>query len=567
LQLVDIFLKYLLGEGVQQVFGIPGGLLHPFFDAIEKDKNFDLLVAKHEGGAAFMADGFARAGGGLPVVAATSGPGATNLITGVACAFADGVPMLVITGQASSHSLGKGAAQETTAEDIDIVGMFRPITKYSAFVAQPERLTHHLRRAMRHVHSGRPGPVHLNVPVDFWRKEIDEEWFNPLSYKSSPALFDRDRVQEAASMLMNASNPVLLVGSGAGSDNARKHILSLAEGLGAYVATTPRAKGIFPEDHRLSLGVFGFAGHRRAKKYILEGNVDVVFTIGTSLGETATFNWDQRLTENRKLMHLDIDIDRIGRNYPVDVSLVGDAGTVLYEILHHTKQQWERSVKVPGEQYLDHGIVEERYDFPNLRASMDVPLKPQRWRYELSDVLPENAIIFSDIGGHMLFNVHHLLMKSEQDFYLNLGFGSMGHGTVAPIGAKLACPRRAVIAIIGDACLTMNGMELLCAVENDIPVVWIVEDNQMHGITYHGSKLVSGSPMKSIVLKKPLDLHAMAEAMGLFTQSVSKPGEIAQALSHALESRKASMIIVKVDPNVSPPLGDRAKAVEGFKNE
>ena len=168
--MVDVFLRYLRAEGAKVVFGVPGGLLHPFFAAVESDPQLKLVVAKHECGAAFMADGYARTGRCLAVCAGTSGPGATNLLTGVAVAYSDGVPLLVVTGQAPSHALGKGAAQETPPEDIDIVAMFKPITKYSAMIPSPDRLSHHLRRALRLALIGRPGPVHLNVPVDFWDK-------------------------------------------------------------------------------------------------------------------------------------------------------------------------------------------------------------------------------------------------------------------------------------------------------------------------------------------------------------------------------------------------------------
>src|SRR4029077_11894395 len=174
---IDVFIRYLKAEGVHTVFGIPGGLLHPFVEALEADDEMRGVMSKHEQGAAFMADGYARTTGKLAVCAGTSGPGATNLVTGVACAFADGVPMLVITGQAASHALGKGAAQETPREGIDIVEMFRPVTKYSAMVTTAESLSHHLRRALRLALTGRPGPVHLNVPVDLWERASDEQWF------------------------------------------------------------------------------------------------------------------------------------------------------------------------------------------------------------------------------------------------------------------------------------------------------------------------------------------------------------------------------------------------------
>ncbi|MGH7329673.1 MAG: thiamine pyrophosphate-binding protein, partial [Polyangiaceae bacterium] len=205
---IDVFIRYLKAEGVRTVFGIPGGLIFPFFEALEADDEMNVVMSKHEEGAAFMADGFARTTGKLAVCAGTGGPGSTNLLTAVACSFADGVPLLVLTGQVASHSLGKGAAQETTREDIDIVEMFRPITKYSAMVTSASSLAQHLRRALRLAFSGRPGPVHLNVPVDMWEKEASEEWFDPKTYRPDSRLFDRDAVQRAGDALLAAKNPV-----------------------------------------------------------------------------------------------------------------------------------------------------------------------------------------------------------------------------------------------------------------------------------------------------------------------------------------------------------------------
>ncbi|HHH29576.1 MAG TPA: thiamine pyrophosphate-binding protein, partial [Polyangiaceae bacterium] len=193
-RVIDVFLRYLKAEGTRVVFGIPGGLLHPFFEAVEYSPDLRLVIPKHEEGGAFMADGYARVSRSLAVCAGTSGPGSTNLLTGVACAFADGVPMLVVTGQAASHSLGKGAAQETGREDIDIVQMFRPVTKYSAMVTSAGTMAGHLRRALRFALTGRPGPVHLNVPVDIWAQPLEEDWFDPKTYRSPSVAFDRGAV-------------------------------------------------------------------------------------------------------------------------------------------------------------------------------------------------------------------------------------------------------------------------------------------------------------------------------------------------------------------------------------
>ncbi|MCK5035334.1 MAG: thiamine pyrophosphate-binding protein [Candidatus Sabulitectum sp.] len=564
---IDVFLRYLEAEEAMVIFGIPGGLLHPFFEAVDADPRFRLIVTKHEEGAAFMADGFARTSRRLAVCAGTAGPGATNLLTGISCAFADGVPLLVLTGQAASHAIGKGAAQETGREDMDIVAMFRPVTKYSAMVTSPEALPAHLRRALRSALSGRPGPVHLNVPVDFWEKPVKEEWFDPKTYRPSSQTFDRSAVQKATRALLGARHPVLLIGSGVSISGAESKVRTLAELIPARVATTPRAKGIFPENHPLSLGVFGFAGHKLARETILGSGVDILMTIGASLNETTTLNWHSDLEPSICLIQLDIDSDRVGRNYPVDIPLIGDAGAILTEIVYHThryiregevhRSNWSPEIPVPP--------WPQRCLEPALISSNAVPLTPQRWRSDLQLSLPGNAVIFSDIGGHMLFNIHYLCIRDEQKFELNLGFGSMGHGTAAPIGAALADPQRPVIAIIGDGCFTMNGMELITAAEYDVPVVWIVEHNNMHGITWHGSKMVGiKRPMKAIKYKKQLDIAGIAKAMGLATFVVERPGEMTKVLPEALAIPGPSLIEVRVDCEIPPPLGDRAKTVAGF---
>jgi len=567
-RMVDITMRYLRAEGARVVFGVPGGLLHPFFQAVEAEPEIELIVTKHEAGAAFMADGWARASNCLAVCAGTSGPGATNLVTGVAAAFCDGVPMLVITGQAPSHALGKGAAQEMAPEDIDIVAMFKPITKYSAMIPAPDRVSHHLRRALRLALTGQPGPVHLNVPVDFWEKPAQPEWFGPQSYRPSTQVFDREAVRQASHYLVRAEYPVFLVGSGVASSNARIETMQLAERFRARVATTARAKGVFPEDHPLSLGVMGLAGHKIARDTLLSDRVDVLMTIGASLNETTTLNWDPRLLPRDALIQLDISVDRIGRNYPVTVPLVGDARTVLNELTYNIEREIGTS-ETPSRWGDEPPIVHDHsfYERPDLRTSPSTPITPQRWRVELNEMLPGNAIVFSDIGGHMLFNIHDLMIRNRQSFVLNLGFGSMGHGTAAPIGAALAAPHRPVIAIIGDACFTMCGMELVTAAEYDVPVIWIVENNQMHGITWHGSQLIgNGQPMDAIRYRQPLAISDIARAMGVKSWQVERPGELRPAFMEALERRRPALIEILVDGSICPPLGERAKTIAGFRN-
>ncbi len=564
---VDVFLEYLKAEGVEVVFGIPGGLLYPFFASIEADRDISLITTKHEEGAAFMADGYARAKNRLAVCAGTSGPGATNLLTGVACAFADGVPMLVLTGQAASHALGKGAAQETTREDIDIVEMFRPVTKYSAMVTTAASMAHHLRRALRNALTGRPGPVHLNVPVDIWEKPLEEEWFDPRTYRSETRNFDRVAVQKAGDMLLSAKNPVILAGSGVGIAGAAEHLKALADLLPARVATTPRAKGIFPEDDAYSLGVLGVAGHRDARETIFGDDVDVLFTVGASLNETSTMNWSPKLVPSRALIQLDIDADKLGRNYPVDLALQGDAQSILVELVYHLHRRI-REGELPAsrwEQYPPLVRGNARYEDAAQRISESTPITPQRCRADLEEVMPDNAVIFSDIGGHMLFNIHHLCIKKNQKFFINLGFGSMGHGTIAPIGAALAEPGRPVFAIIGDGCFTMNGMDLITAAEHDVSVIWIVENNNMHGITWHCSKLLNkGQGLEAARYRRPVEIAALARAMGLHARVVERPGQLQDAVREALRLGGPAVIEVRVDGTVPPPMGERARSLAGF---
>lgn len=566
-RVVDVVLDYLKAEGVRHVFGIPGGLLAPFFDAVDHDDELSLIVAKHEGGAAFMADGAARASRRIAVCAGTSGPGSTNLLTGVACAYADAVPMLVLTGQPATHALGRGAAQEASREDMDIVGVFAPVTKYSAMVPSAESMTRHLRRALRLALTGRQGPVHLNVPMEIWEQSISEDPWSPESYRPRTSAFDRGNVERAANALLDAEFPVILAGSGVHNADASEHLHALAELVSARVATSPRAKGVFPEDHRASLGVLGLAGHADARDVLLGDDVDTLFVVGASLNESTTFNWDPRLAPSKCFIHADIDADRVGRNYPVDVALVGDAQTVLIELVYHLHRAI-RSGREPCSRWatmqpLTRG--HERYLEPLLRQSASPPLTPQRWRCDLEEVLPEDAVVFSDIGGHMLFNLHHLCIRAQQRFFINMGFASMGHGTVAPIGAALVGSGRPVFAVIGDGCFAMNGMELLTAAEYDVPVIWIVEHNNMHGITWHCSALIPPKRhLPSARYRRSMEIAPIARAMGVRSWVVDQPGQIQAAVREAMNAKGPALIEVRVDPAIPPPLGARATSLAGF---
>ena len=572
---IDTFLDYLEAEGVEHIFGIPGGLLHPFFARVEQDDRFKIIVTKHEQGAAFMADGVARTTNRLAVCAGTSGPGATNMITGIAVSYSDGVPLLVITGQASSDNIGRGAVQETGREDIDIVSMLKPITKYSAMVTSPATLHHHLRRAIRAAMTGRKGPVHLNIPVNFWSIDTEEDnyIYEPEKWRPTIELFDRIAVQRATDALCEAKRPVFIAGAGVRRSEAESELLRLAEYTGARVVTSPTGKGGFPEDHEQSFGVLGVGGHDRAKDLVYGRSSDLVFAIGTSLSETTTFNWDQGLVDEKTFMHLDIDIKRIGRNYPVDIALAGDAKTILNEIYFHMKRKRDLGCNSHAwtdcdtDNYLNQGNKETAGGLKRA-SSRHALLQPRAWRKIFNETVPENSVVFSDVGGHMLHNIHHLKIGSRQDFILNMSFGSMGHGIVAPIGAAMVTGKP-IISIAGDACFLMNGMELVTASEYEIPVLWIIENNQMHGITKHGSELVDkGRAMKCIQYKKNVSICTISKAFGLKSIKATNESQFREALELGIKvvsnDKDPFVIEVCVDPDAAPPLLARAAVVGGF---
>ncbi|HOW89563.1 MAG TPA: thiamine pyrophosphate-binding protein, partial [Elusimicrobiales bacterium] len=342
---VGLLVRYLKGEGVKYVFGIPGGALIHFYEAMFDEGGITPVLSKHEGGASFMADGYARASGKIGVCCATTGPGATNLVTGVACAYADSVPMLVLTGQVATSAFGKGAFQESTAHGIDIVDMFKTVTKSSVMIPSPEKTGDILRGALRTALSGRMGPVHVNFPMDFMKKKVSSMVIPSSRYRITAGAFDREAVKRASSALLRAKKPAILAGSGVNISGAYEELGKLAEKLDIPVATSPKAKGAFPEDHVLSLGVFGFGATLHSEQYLLAEDTDLLLVVGTSLGEASTCTWDSRLGAGRTLIQIDVDPEVIGNNYPVDCGICGDARAVLREL----NFQLERDMRARGE--------------------------------------------------------------------------------------------------------------------------------------------------------------------------------------------------------------------------
>lgn len=558
---IHSLLTCLEAEGVEHIFGVPGGPLTPLYEAISDRGKMKSIIAKHEEGAAFMANGYARVRGGLGVCCATSGPGGTNALTGIAASYLDSIPVVLITAQVATRTFGKGAAQESTQFGVDLVDIYRPITKLSAMLQTPEQTQDLVRRALRAALSGRRGPVHINIPADIMRKMAKHTFLSPSRYRAVSGGVDMEVVREAAQLLLAAQRPVILAGHGVAVARASTELLELAQTCRMPVATSPKGKGVFPENHPLSLGVFGFSGNPRADALLLSGQVDVLLVVGSSLGETATHAWDRRLQPRKALIHIDIDPREIGKNYPFDVAIVGDARVALRELI----QMMDVAGGPPSQDplYDLHQYV-PRYNTPERIAADTTPIKPQRLVHDLRKLLPPEALLFVDIGCCMLWAGQYYEVRQPGTYFLNMGLGSMGHSVAAAIGGKIAAPDRPVVVIAGDCAFAMNGMEVHTAVENDLPVIWVIMNDGGHGMVHHG-ELLLGEEVSSAKFKVPIDVAGLATALGARSYRVSSPQEFTDALSGALERRETAVIDARIDPNEVPQaLATRAKTLHKF---
>ncbi|MGH9889403.1 MAG: thiamine pyrophosphate-binding protein, partial [bacterium] len=472
----NLLIDMLAEAGVEVVFGLPGGAISPVHDAL-LDSKLRVVTTRHESGAMFAAAGYSRATGKLSVVAVTTGPGVLNAMTGLASAWCDGLPVLLLVGEVPRLAQGKGVLQDGSAHGLHIVDMARHITKLSAEVARPSMLPHLARRAIATALSGRRGPVLLTLPMDVTTAQIARPRSGGGVQLAS--LVDPELLDEVAGLLRDSQRPLILVGNGARSDGAPKHLQAVAELVACPVATTPKGKGAFPESHPLALGVLGLGGHRSAQRY-LEAGVDVVIAIGTSLGDLATDGFSPHLQAPWALVHVDIDSRQIGKSYAPTHAIVASASEFLAGLAERLAVRPDRQgpARAAPLRALPGGV--ERVVLPSSRrfdriASQDALT-------EIQEVLPGDTIYSIDSGEHFLFAAHYLATDLPDAFVAMTGLGSMGQSIGATIGAQLAFPERTVAAICGDGCFAMNAFEVATAVAERLPIRVFVFNDQRLGM-------------------------------------------------------------------------------------
>lgn len=545
----DVIVQTLKELGVNTFYGIPGGAICPIYDALYDHPELRVINTRHETGAAFMAMGHSKVGGSLPCILMTSGPGITNALTGLGSAYADGVPMIAIGGEVPRKNFGRGALQEGSSSHLDVLGMVRSVTKFAAEISNPRAAASIVRKAVATALSGRQGPVFLSLPLDIANERVRP--MRSATQVSTHFALDEETIAEAARALQNSTRALILVGSGARHPEAARLVGTMAATLNIPVCTTPRAKGLFPENDPLSLGVFGFGGHTSASEYLDQG-IDTLIAIGCGLGETGTNSWSPVLQPSSTFIQIDIDGAQIGKNYQVDYGLIGPSHLVLRSLVSKLTRRPPPALPVGGVRYVN----------PSELVDDSLPLKSARVVRGLQNICPVDTIFASDIGEHTIFALHYLQVNRPDGFLVSMGMGSMGSGIGAAIGAKVVRPDRPVVAICGDYGFLMGGMELATCVQSKIGVVFAVFNDARMRMVESGQTRVFGrtGPMHG----PRNDFAAIAKAMGARGVTIRSAKDLEEIPGEWLNCETPLVLDIEIDPKSAFPIHGRVTQMKNF---
>lgn len=523
----EILIECLKEQGVDTIFGFPGGAVLNIYDALYKAKGeIRHILTSHEQGASHAADGYARATGKTGVCIATSGPGATNLVTGIATAYMDSVPMVAITGQVATSLLGKDSFQE-----VDITGITMPITKHNYIVKDVNKLADTVRDAFRIASSGRPGPVLIDICKDVTAAFAEYEPREPVMGEAVPLSVKESDLEEAAAAINSAKRPVILSGGGVSISGANRELQALAEKAGIPVSTTLMGLGSFPGDHRLFMGLVGMHGTRTSNTAVSEA--DLFIAIGARFSDRVISNVS-RFAPNARIMHIDIDPAEIGKNITVHYPLVGNIKEILRLLAEKVEARrdtdWNRKIDEWKEQY-------------PLRYEENGTLKPHYIVERLYEITKGEAIITTEVGQNQLWAAQYYKYSKPRQFISSGGLGTMGYGLGACIGAQIGRPDAKVINIAGDGSFRMNCTEIATAVEYKLPVVIAILNNSVLGMVRQWQQLFYGGRYSATTIDRGTDFVALAEAFGAVGIRVTKPEEVDAAFERALASKDRPVLI------------------------
>jgi acetolactate synthase I/II/III large subunit len=535
-------LESLERQNVDTIFGILGGAILPVYDALCGNKKIRHILARHEQCAAHEAEGYARASGRAGVCMATSGPGATNLVTGIANAYMDSSPVIALTGQIptysanSSYMIGKDAFQEA-----DILGITTAITKYSYQPRAVSDIPQMVQNAFHIATTGRPGPVLIDLPKNVQAGIDDVEFTTKVNIRGYrlPEPPQPAKISEAADMLAKAERPIILVGGGVIWANASDEIVQMSDLLMAPVATTFMGKGAFPENHPLSLGSIGMHGNPAANRLI--GEADVLLAVGTRFSDRATANLDS-FAKGAKKIQIDIDPAEINKNILVDLAIVADAKASMKMLLTATSKKLKKG---EGKAWTNR-VKEAKEQLSPLLKELPRDMLPKAILSELRKLLPENGIVTTEVGQNQMWSALYLQALKPRTFISSGGLGTMGFGFPAAIGAKVACPDRPVVDIAGDGSFIMSEQELACSVTENIPVTVIVLNNSVLGMVAQWQRTLYDRRYNAVNLGKSPDFVKLADAYGAQGIRAGSIEEFRKAVKTALTSKVTTVIDVPI---------------------
>jgi acetolactate synthase I/II/III large subunit len=525
-------------EGVDIVFGLPGGANLPIYDALV-DANFRHILVRHEQSASHMADGYARIKRKAGVCFATSGPGATNLITGIATAHADSSPMIAVTGQVPLAMIGKDAFQET-----DIIGVANPCTKYAFQPRSAHEIPETVKKAFYIAESGRPGPVLIDIPKDVQQSSADMNFPDLIKVRGYSPVVDADLSQlgKSVEILLNAERPIIMGGGGVILSGAFSELQAVAEILMAPVVTTFKGKGSFPENHPLAMGPIGMHGHAEANKMILEA--DCILAVGARFSDRSVGRYDE-FGRGMSIIHMDVDPAEIGKNKSVDVAVIGDVKSSLRTLVKMLSKvivkkdqdnPWLRRRK----ELIDH-YAETLKDYPR-------DLTARKALKKLREILPANSIATTEVGQCQMWASLHFDVISPGTFFSSTGLGTMGFGFPASIGAKAARPVVPVVDIAGDGSFNMTENSLAVSVLDNLPVIVFLMNNYMLGMVAQWQRTFYNRRYSGVHQRNCPDYVKIAQAYGAQGIKAQSLSELDKAIRSALKMEVATVIDIIIDP-------------------
>ena len=548
----EIVIECLKEQGVDTVFGYPGGAILNVYDELYKHRDeIRHILTSHEQGAAHAADGYARATGKVGVCLATSGPGATNLVTGIATAYMDSIPVVAITCNVGVPLLGKDSFQE-----IDIAGVTMPITKYSFIVKDVNQLADTIRKAFRIAKMGRPGPVLIDIPKDVTAKKAEYEKENPGVYNREFTHIDEKEIAAAAEMIRVSEKPFIFVGGGAVLSGASKELKEFVEKMDAPVTDSLMGKGAFPGIDPRYTGMLGMHGTKASNYGVSE--CDLLVVVGARFSDRVTGN-TSTFAKNAKILQIDIDPAEMNKNIIIDQGVVGDIKAVLRKLNEVLPQQdhteWMKKIQ----------DYKEKYPLKYHDGVLTGPFVVE----EIYRQTKGDAIITTEVGQHQMWAAQYFKYTKPRTLLTSGGLGTMGYGLGAAIGAKTGCPDKTVINVAGDGCFRMNMNELATAVRHEVPVIEVVINNHVLGMVRQWQDLFYDERYSATVLRDAVDYVKLAEAMGAEGMRATTQEEFREAFAKALASGRPVLIdcMIDCDDKVWPMVAPGAAISEAFDEQ